>query len=162
MQEEIDAFVGETPQFDDITMLSLDMMHQNGPGMKKLKLNPTLESMEQITAFVEQELENGGIPMKIIVQMNIAVDEIFSNIARYSGANDVTVGVFVKEGHITLRFADNGRPYDPTEKPDPDTSLSAEERDIGGLGIFMVKKSMDTVEYEYHDGLNILTLTKQN
>lgn len=162
MKEEIDAFVGAAPQFDDITMLSLELMPQNGPGMKKLKLTPTLESMEQVAAFVEQELENAGVPMKVIAQMNIAVDEIFSNIARYSGANDATVGVTVEDGRVTLRFADNGRPYDPTEKPDPDTSLSAEERDIGGLGIFMVKKSMDTVEYEYHDGLNILTLTKQN
>lgn len=62
---------------------------------------------------------------------------------------------------MTLRFADNGLPYDPTQKPDPDISLLAEERDIGGLGIFMVKKSIDTVNYEYHDGLNILTLTKK-
>ncbi len=162
MKEEIDTFVGEAPQFDDITMLSLELMPQNGPGMKKLKLTPSLESMEQVTAFVEQELETAGISMKVIVQINIAVDEIFSNIARYSGANDATVGVSVDDGRITLRFADNGRPYDPTGKPDPDTTLSVEDRNIGGLGIFMVKKSMDTVEYEYHDGLNILTLTKKN
>ena len=67
----------------------------------------------------------------------------------------------VSEKNVTLRFADNGLPYDPTQKPDPDISLLAEERDIGGLGIFMVKKSIDTVNYEYHDGLNILTLTKK-
>ncbi len=162
MKEEIDTFVGEAPQFDDITMLSLELRLQNGPEMKKLKLIPTLESIEQAIAFVEQELEAVGIPMKVIAQMNIAVDEIFSNIARYSGANDATVGVSVEDGRITLRFADNGRPYDPTGKPDPDTTLSVEDRDIGGLGIFMVKKSMDTVEYEYHDGINILTLTKKN
>lgn len=162
MKEEIDAFVGEAPQFDDITMLSLELMPQNGNSMKKLKLNPALECIEQVSVFVEQELETAGVPMKTIMQMNIAVDEIFSNIARYSGANDATVGVTVDDRRITLRFADNGRPYDPTGKPDPDTTLSAEERDIGGLGIFMVKKTMDTVKYEYHDGLNILTLTKQN
>lgn len=162
MKEDIDAFVGEAPQFDDITMLSLELMPQNGPGMKKLKLSPALDSIDAVTAFVEQELEAAGVPMKVITQMNIALDEIFSNIARYSGANDATVGVSVEDGRVTLRFADNGLPYDPTHKPDPDTTLSAEERDIGGLGIFMVKKSMDTVEYEYHDGLNILTLTKQN
>lgn len=162
MKEDIDAFVGEAPQFDDITMLSLELMPQNGPGMKKLKLTPTLEAIDEVTSFVEQELEAADISMKVIAQLNIAVDEIFSNIARYSGANDATVGVTVDEGLVTLRFADNGRPYDPTEKPDPDTTLSVEERDIGGLGIFMVKKSMDTVDYEYNDGLNILTLTKKN
>lgn len=162
MKEDIDTFVGEAPQFDDITMLSLELMPQNGPCMKKLKLAPSLESMEQVTDFVEQELEAVGVSMKVIAQINIAVDEIFSNIARYSGANDATVGVSVEDERITLRFADNGRPYDPTGKPDPDTTLSAEDRNIGGLGIFMVKKSMDTVVYEYHDGLNILTLTKKN
>ena len=161
MKEDIDTFVGEAPQFDDITMLSLELMPQNGPGMKKLKLVPSLESMEQVTDFVEQELETVGVSMKVIAQINIAVDEVFSNIARYSGANDATVGVSVEDERITLRFADNGRPYDPTGKPDPDTTLSVEDRNIGGLGIFMVKKSMDTVVYEYHDGLNILTLTKK-
>ena len=68
------------------------------------------------------------------------------------------MGCALSEGKATLRFSDNGRPYDPTEKPDPDTTLSAEDRDIGGLGIFMVKKIMDEVSYEYTDGLNILTL----
>ncbi len=162
MMQDIDSFVGEAPQFDDITMLSLELKPQNGSGMIKLKLKPSLEAINQVIEFVEQELQNMGISMKVIAQMNIAVDELFSNIARYSGANDATVGVSVQEGLVKLRFADNGRPYDPTERPDPDTTLSAEERDIGGLGIYMVKKSMDTVEYEYHDGLNILTLTKQN
>ncbi len=161
MKEEIDAFVGEAPQFDDITMLCLELTPQNSPGMKKMKLTPALEAIGEATAFVEQELETAGVPMKIITWMNIAVDEIVSNIARYSGANNATLGVSVGDGRVTLRFADNGRPYDPTGKPDPDTTLSLEEREIGGLGIFMVKKSMDTVEYEYHDGLNILTLTKQ-
>ncbi len=160
MKEDIDAFVGEAPQFDDITMLSLELIPQNNPSTKQLKLSPTFQSMEQVSAFVEQELENVGIPMKVITQMNIAVDEIFSNIVQYSGASEITVCVTVEEGRITLRFADNGCHYDPTKKPDPDTNLSAEERDIGGLGIFIVKKSMDTVDYEHHDGLNILTLTK--
>ncbi len=161
MKEDIDAFVGEAPQFDDITMLSLELMPQKGPGMKKLKLTPVLEAIDQVTAFVEQELEAAEVPMKVMAQMNIAVDEIYSNIARYSGASDATVGVSVEDGRVILRFADNGRPYDPTEKADPDTTLSVEERDIGGLGIFMVKKSMDNLEYQYHDSLNILTLTKK-
>ncbi|MEG0146051.1 MAG: ATP-binding protein, partial [Clostridia bacterium] len=149
-------------QFDDITMLSLELTPQKGAAMRKLKLSPTLAAIEQVTAFVEKELEAADVSMKSVIQMNIAADEVFSNIARYSGATDATVGVSVEDGRITLRFADNGRPYDPTGKPDPDITLSAEERDVGGLGIFMVKKSMDTVEYEYHDGLNILTLTKRS
>ena len=80
--------------------------------------------------------------------------------ARYSGATGVVLGCSLKDGKATLRFSDNGRPYDPTEKPDPDTTQSAEEREVGGLGIFMVKKLMDEVTYEYADGSNILTLVK--
>lgn len=161
VKEDIDLFVGTAPQFDDITMLGIELKKADTGGLKKLMLKPTLEAMDQVTAFVEQELEGAEVPMKIIAQMNIAVDEIFSNIARYARASDATVGCMVKDSTVTLRFADNGSPYDPTEKPDPDTTLSAEERDVGGLGIFMVKKSMDSVEYEYRDGLNILTLTKK-
>lgn len=161
LKEDIDAFVGEAPQFDDITMLSLELISQKESTMKKLEISPTMESMEQVTTFVEQELEAAGIPRKVISQMNIAVDEIFSNIARYSGASEASVYVSVEEGRIILRFSDNGNPYDPTKRADPHTNLSIEERDIGGLGIFIVKKSMDTVEYEYQDGINILTLTKK-
>ena len=92
---------------------------------------------------------------------NIAVDEIFSNIARYSGAASVSVGCEAADGLAVLRFADNGRPYDPTEKADPDITLSADERGIGGLGIYMVKKTMDEISYEYADGFNILTIKKR-
>ena len=152
-------FVGDAPQFDDITMLSIELNPQNTT-MKKLKVTPTLDSIVEISSFVEQELENADIAMKVVAQVNIAVDEIFSNIVRYSNATSATVGVEIKEDKINLRFADNGRPYDPTDRSDPDVSLSAEDRDIGGLGFFMVKKSMDEVHYEYYDGLNILLLSK--
>ena len=128
--------------------------------MKKITLQPTLDAIEKVTAFVEQELNESDVPKKLIMQMNIAVDEIFSNIIRYSGANDATVGLAVDDNIITLRFADNGCAYNPTEKADPDITLPADERDIGGLGIFMVKKTMDSISYEYLNGLNILTLKK--
>ncbi|MEG0839022.1 MAG: SpoIIE family protein phosphatase [Hydrogenoanaerobacterium sp.] len=161
IQQDVNDFAGQAPQFDDITMLCLTLMPADTFGMQKLKLPPSLEAMEKVTAFVEQRMEEAGVPMKIVAQMNIAVDEIFSNIARYSGATDATVGVKVSNGSLTLRFADNGLPYDPTETALPDTTLSAEERGIGGLGLLMVRKFMDTLEYHYHDGLNILTLKKQ-
>ncbi len=161
MKEDIEVFVGEAPQFDDITMLSIELVPQNVLGMKKLKISPTLESIQQVSAFVESELISAGIPMKVMIQMNIAVDEIFSNIVRYSNASEATVFVDIKEDSIILRFTDNGFPYDPTRNPNPDINLSAEERNIGGLGIFMVKKSVDTMEYEYNNNLNTLTLTKR-
>ena len=157
LHRDVDEFAGGADQFDDITMLCIEM---KSSGMKKINLAPTLEQLPQATDFFEGILAEAGASMKAIAQVNVAVDEIFSNIARYSGATGVVLGCSLKDGRATLRFSDNGRPYDPTEKPDPDTTQSAEEREVGGLGIFMVKKLMDEVTYEYADGSNILTLVK--
>ena len=159
LHRDVDAFVGAADQFDDITMLCIEL-RTVANGMKKIGIAPTLDKLPEATGFFEDILSAANAPMKVIAQVNVAVDEIFSNIARYSGATAATLGCSLADGRITLRFSDNGRPYDPTGKPDPDTTLSAEERDIGGLGIFMVKKIMDEVTYEYVDGLNILTLVK--
>jgi len=156
VKADVDRFVGEAPQFDDITMLHLKLMPKN-----RITLKPTEESMADAAAFMENALVSSGVPKKIISKMNIAVDEIYSNIIRYSGAEEADIECAVSDGKILLIFRDNGRPYNPTEKPDPDLTLSAEERDIGGLGFFMVKKIMDNVEYTYREGLNHLTLTKR-
>jgi len=103
--------------------------------------------------------------MKAQMQIDIAIDELFSNIAYYAYNPDVgpaTVRVEVVEDPmaVVITFIDNGVPYDPLAREDPDTTLSAEERDLGGLGIYMVKKSMDEVTYEYKDGQNILKIKK--
>ena len=160
VKADIDAFKGDAPQFDDITMLALKVKSLKADSMKRISIAPSLESIDKVTAFLEQCLENQDVPVKAISQINIAADEIFSNIARYSGATTVSVGCETKNNQAIIRFADNGRPYDPTEKADPDITLSAEQRDIGGLGIFMVKKTMDEIVYEYEDGFNILTIRK--
>ena len=118
------------------------------------------ESMTQAQEFVENVLTDADVPLKIIMKMNIAVDEIFSNIKLYSGADEAEIACCVHDGHVTLMFTDNGKPYNPLEAKEPDTALSAEEREIGGLGIFMVKKSMDNVTYGYENAKNVLTLDK--
>lgn len=159
VHRDVNQFVGDADQFDDITMLCIEMK-EAGPAMQKLNLAPTLENLPRASAFFEDALTAADLPMKLVAQVNVVVDELFSNIARYSGATTATLGCAISGGVLTLRFTDNGRPYDPTAKPDPDVTLSAEERDIGGLGIFMVKQLMDTVDYEYADGLNILTVSK--
>ena len=128
--------------------------------MQNISITPSQSSQPQACAFFEDILAEHNIPEKIIFQINIAVDEIFSNISQYSGATSATLGCEITDQKILLRFADNGRPYDPTEQPEPDTTLSAEVRSIGGLGIYMVKKSMDAVVYEYLNGFNILTIEK--
>ena len=133
--------------------------------MKELVIDALTDNLPQVLAFVDEQLEAVDCPMKIQMQIDIAVEEIFVNIAHYAynpdiGTATVRVEVMGEPPAVDITFIDNGIPYDPLAKADPDVTLSAEERQIGGLGIFMVKKSMDDVKYEYLDGHNILTLKK--
>ena len=133
--------------------------------MANIKLPAKVESIDELTAFVDEQLEALDCPMKVQMQIDIAIDEIFSNIAFYAyegkeGEAIVDVDKLEEGYGISLTFTDEGVPYNPLEKDDPDTTLSAEERKIGGLGIFMVKKTMTDMKYEYKDGKNILTVTK--
>ena len=133
--------------------------------MKELTIAATVENIEVVTDFVNQQLEELACPMKAQMQINIAIDELFSNIAHYSynpeiGQATVRVEVMENPLAVSITFIDNGVPYDPLSKEDPDLTLSAEERKIGGLGIYLVKKSMDEITYEYKDGQNILSIKK--
>ena len=133
--------------------------------MKELNIAATVENIETVTDFVNEQLEVLDCPMKAQMQIDIAIDELFGNIAHYAynpeiGQATVRVEVIEEPLSVVITFIDNGVPYDPLAKADPDTTLSAEERDIGGLGIYMVKKSMDDITYEYKDGQNILTIKK--
>lgn len=161
VRANIDAFVGQAPQFDDITMLILEMRALQASPMHKLTVKPELANLREATAFFEELLTRSGAPAKVVMQINVVVDEVFSNIVHYSGASTVTLGCDVAENRAVLRFSDNGMPYDPTAKPDPDVTLPLEERNVGGMGIFMVKKVMDSVRYAHSDGFNVLTLEKR-
>ena len=133
--------------------------------MKELTVDATVENIATVTEFVNAQLEQSGCPPKIQMQIDIAIDELFGNIAHYAYDPDVgpaTVRVEVdEEPCVIITFIDNGVPYDPLGKADPDITLSAEERGIGGLGVYMVKKSMDDISYEYRDGQNILRIKKR-
>lgn len=133
--------------------------------MKELTVDATVENIATVTEFVNAQLEQSGCPPKIQMQIDIAIDELFGNIAHYAYDPDVgpaTVRVEVdEEPCVIITFIDNGVPYDPLGKEDPDITLSAEEREIGGLGVYMVKKSMDDISYEYRDGQNILRIKKR-
>ena len=123
------------------------------------------DKLPEVISFIEKHLEKCGCSPKISMQVSLAAEEIFVNIANYAYTpkyGKVTVRVEVTESPltVTITFMDNGKPFDPTKKADPNVNLSAEERGIGGLGIFMTKKIMDDVSYEYLDGKNILTLKK--
>ncbi|WP_026663166.1 ATP-binding protein [Butyrivibrio proteoclasticus] len=133
--------------------------------MEKLTVEATKENLIAVNEFVETNLEKIDCPMKAMMQINVAVEEIYINIASYaygdaSGQAEILLDTDTP-GQVSIVFKDSGTPYDPLAKEDPDITLSAEERGIGGLGIFMVKKSMDDVKYRYEDGKNILTLIKK-
>ena len=133
--------------------------------MKELTLPATIDNIPTVVNFVNEQLEAFDCPMNIQVKIELAVDEIFCNIASYAYAPNVgeaTIQVDIEKDPLAavITFIDSGMRYDPLAKEDPDVTLSAEERKIGGLGIYLVKKSMDDVIYEYRDGKNILHLKK--
>ena len=133
--------------------------------MKELTLEAKVANLQQVLDFVDENLKSMRCPMKILMQIDVAVEEIFVNVASYAYAPDtgsVTIRMDLQENprSVVITIIDSGVPYNPLAKEDPDVSLSAEERSIGGLGIFMVKKTMDKMEYEYTDKQNILKMYK--
>ena len=153
----IDDFVGEAEQFDDITMLSLRVNCLQSKN--SITTYPELKSVSLVNEFLSRQIAQWEIPHKSANKMQIAADEIYSNIMRYSGADTATVSCRKDGSVITLTFSDNGVPFDPTQVKEPDTTLRAEEREIGGLGIHMVRKSVSSMTYERKAGTNNLTLT---
>lgn len=132
---------------------------------KELTIEAAVENIGIVTAFVDEQLEALECPLKAQMQIDIAIDELFGNIAHYAyqEKGEATVRLEVEEEPLAviLTFIDSGVPYNPLNADDPDTTLSAEERSIGGLGIFMVKKSMDEMTYRYEEGKNILSIKKK-
>ena len=134
--------------------------------MPELKIEARIENLDQVLTFIEKNLEAWDCSMKAQMQIAIAVEEIFVNIAHYAYAPAVGTDRIRLENPdnvdmVQITFTDKGIPYDPLAKEDPDVTLSAEERQIGGLGIYMVKKSMDAMFYEYKDKQNILQIRKK-
>ena len=134
--------------------------------MSELNIEAKTENLDKVLAFVDQHLEERGCAVQVQMQIDVAVEELFVNIAQYAYAPDTSVATIRVELQedplvVVITFIDNGIPYNPLAKEDPDITLSAEERPIGGLGIYMVKKSMDDMSYEYKDGQNILRIKKQ-
>ena len=134
--------------------------------MSELTIEARTDKLDEVLAFVDRGLEELDCPPKVQMQIDVAVEEIFVNIASYAyGRKEgMPTLIFEESGDrtaVTITFMDEGVPYDPLGKPDPDITLGAEDRQIGGLGIFMVKKSMDRVDYEYKNGKNCLTISKK-
>ena len=133
--------------------------------MAEITVAADLDSLNDVLAFVDGEVERAGCSMKLMTQVDMAVEEIFVNIARYAyhpeaGEASVRCEAGGDPFQIVVGFADRGRPFNPLDREDPDVTLDAEARQLGGLGILMAKKLMDDIQYEYRDGKNILTLRK--
>ena len=167
LKANIDRFVGEAPQFDDITMLMFDYKPQKGGVQMMKKTFPAkIDALSDVLGFVEGTLEGYECPMKTQTAICVAIEEVFVNVAHYAygdGEGDMKLGIGFDpvSRAVIFRMTDKGTPFNPLQKPDPDITLSAEDRDIGGLGIFITKKTMDTVTYAYENGENILTMVKK-
>lgn len=125
----------------------------------ELRVKATDESIETVNDFIHSILPSVCDEM-ILNQIDLAVEEIFVNIAHYSGAAEAIINCSFENDKLEITFSDSGVPFNPLAKPDPDITLNAEEREIGGLGIYLTKKFMDTVSYEYKDGMNCLRIIK--
>ena len=170
VKDAVDSFVQEAEQFDDLTMLSFKYIGPKGPEgsdatVEELTLEARTENISQVTAFIDERLEARDCSIKAQMQIDVALDELFANIASYAyapGTGDATIRFSFDEETrtVTIAFLDRGIPFDPLKSADPDVTLSVEEREVGGLGIFLVKKTMDAMEYRYEDGYNIVTIRK--
>ncbi len=134
--------------------------------MKELDIEAVKDNITEVLGFIDEQLESTGCSPKTLMQIDLAAEEIFVNIAEYAydpetGPATVRVEVKPDGSAVIITFIDHGVPYDPLAKEDPDVTLSAAERKIGGLGIFLVKKNMDNIKYEYVNGSNILTIIKK-
>ena len=132
----------------------------------ELAIEATVENLPTVLAFVDEQLEAVGCSMKTQMQIDVAVEEIFVNVASYAyapghGGAEVRVEISGEPLTAAITVIDRGVPYNPLAREDPELTLSAEEREVGGLGIYLTKELMDDVSYAFRDGQNILTLKKK-
>lgn len=157
--KEVNATIGEK----DIKIILSGRVDSNL--RYEMETDAENDNLPKVLAFLEQHMEAIGCSPKNQIQISVAAEEIFVNIANYAykpNSGKATIRIEIAENPTVayISFLDSGKPFDPTRKLDPNITLSAEERQIGGLGIFMTKKMMDEVRYEYVDGKNVLTLKK--
>jgi len=165
IKREVDLFRGNAEQADDITMLALKIGEpeiSEPEEVRELQVQARRENLDEVSEFINREIQACGYSPDVKNEIGIAVEEIFINIANYAyqdNGGKVDICVSVKD-ETTIKFEDSGKPYNPLEQPDPDLKKPLADREIGGLGVFMVKKLMDTVKYSRENGKNILTITK--
>ena len=163
IKKEVDNFAAGAEQADDIAMLALHINeNKNAETKNEITVKAVKESLDEVTKFISSELMKTNYPLNKQNEIEIAAEEVFTNIVSYaygpeSGKVKIT---FYTENEVTIKFEDNGRPFNPHEQEAPDLNKPINEREIGGLGLYMVKKIMDRVEYTREEGKNILIITK--
>ena len=169
VENNVKLFSGEAEQFDDLTMLCLEYLGAENTDesieYEEKTVPAVVDNIAVVQKFVENKLNIVGCAMSDKKKIDVAIDELFANISNYAykdGVGDVSVGVRidVKELAVYITFKDGGVPFNPMELEEPDVTLGAKARHIGGLGIYIVKNTMDDVSYEYTDGKNVLTIKK--
>ena len=134
--------------------------------MNKLTVPARIENLQKVMDFLGDQLDSVDYVMKARLQLELSIEEAYVNIVNYAyGSEEGEVVICCNIGEsplkVTMQFIDYGKPYNPLENEDPDISLNAEEKGIGGLGIFLIKKNVDDIEYKYCEGKNILTIQKK-
>ena len=167
MTKAVQTYVGDAEQSDDLTMLAIqytksmraEHMHRT------ITLPNDVQKVPELAQFVEEVCEEVGFDMATTMQLNLALEEAVVNVMNYAYPSGVTgnIDIDARANDVRLKFtiSDSGSPFDPTAKEEVDTTLSAEERSIGGLGIHLIRQIMDSINYEYVDGKNVLTLRKR-
>ena len=164
IKSHVDEFQNDREQFDDITMLSFQYKGLNKDRIME-EATTSMEDISKFVKFAENVLNELNAPMKDIIKINIAIDEIVSNIFKYGYDNKpgyvkMKIRPSVDLKYVSISFYDRGVPYNPIKAEDPDVTMRLEDRAIGGLGIYVVKKTMDNMKYKYENGQNILTIKK--
>ena len=163
VKQEIENFAAGAEQADDITMLALEINHYKD-NIKELTVAANINCLNEAMDFIEEELNRHNCPQALQNDIAVAIEEIFTNIANYAykpSAGNVSMYITVKNAEAVIRFGDSGKPYNPLEQPAPDLDIHLMDREIGGLGVFLVQQLMDKVRYVRLDNKNILTITKK-
>ena len=167
MTDAVHQFVGDAEQSDDLTLMAIQYIKQQRDVRmrKSIVLTNDIQEVPKLTAFVDAVCETVGFNSTVTMQVNLAIEEAVVNVMNYAyprgKKGDVTVEAISNDIRLKFVIIDSGTPFDPTVHADVDTTLSAQERPIGGLGIHLVRKIMDSINYERVDNLNVLTLRKK-
>jgi sigma-B regulation protein RsbU (phosphoserine phosphatase) len=167
MEQAVKQFVGDAEQSDDLTLMAIQYRkkQKNIRMQHSITLINDIEQVPQLADFVDMVCEEVGFDPTLSLQMNLAIEEAVVNVMTYAyptgTVGNVNIEAQANDERLKFTIVDSGIPFDPTAKAEVDTTLSVEERPIGGLGIHLVRQLMDSINYERIDGKNVLTLRKK-